>query len=220
MRILRKLQAVLAVTAVLALSPAQAVLISEDDAVFGANRVTFDTDTGLQWLDLSVTTPMSVNAVLASIAGGALQGWQYASAAQVTGLWNNAGVPLPIPAPGFPMFDFGSAQNNAALALNALLDAQWNNAELTRSLGYILELSTISPFWWEIGASIADGGIGYTSASFLIGTFDTVSPIIGSYLVRSAHAVSEPDTLSLALFAAVLMLGRAVATRKRRGPFR
>jgi hypothetical protein len=222
MRTLRQWQAALALCASLVFSPSQAVLISADDPVFGAGAITIDTETGLQWLDVTLTTGMSMNAVAAALAGGALDGWAFATADQVTELWNNAGVPLPVTAPGFPEFVFGSAGNTAALALNALLGTQVNSPEFNSSRGFILELSTVSPRWWQIDASLVAGGVGSTSASFLIATFDTPSPTIGSYLVRITRALPEPGsvltllTVALAMTAALLSQRRRAAKRARR----
>jgi hypothetical protein len=204
---LRFWQAVLAVPALLGLGRAEAVLISGNDPVFGANAITLDTEMGREWLDLGVTTGLSLNAIAAQLAaGGTLEGWKFATESEVSALWTEAGVPLPIAAPGFPTFAFGSAQNNAALVLNALLDSQFDTAQQTRSLGYIYELSTISPFWWEIDAALVAAVMGSTGSSFLIGSFDTPSPVIGAYLVRTTTVVSEPATLGL-LLAAGLLLG-------------
>jgi hypothetical protein len=217
MRGLRIWHAVLALLAAITVTRVDAVLISGDDPVFGADQVTFDTDTGLYWLDLDVTTGQSLNAIGAQLgAGGTLDGWRFATADEVSQLWTAAGVPLPIPAPGFPTFVFGSAQNTAALQLNALLDSQWDTAEETRSLGYVFELSTVSPFWWQIDAALLAESFGSTSSSFLIATFDTPSPVIGAYLVRTTLQVPEPGTLSLLLaVGAGLFWFRRVLVRRR-----
>ncbi len=172
-----------------------AVLVSLNDAVFGVGAVTGDTDTGLEWLDLSITTNISLNALSAQLGpGGAFAGWHFATEAEVTELWANQGVPTPFTGD----FAFGTPANDGALNLNSFLDAQLIGANSTTSFGFILELSTISPFWWQIDAATNNTVLGSTSSSFLIADFDTPSPLIGSYLVRGdAQAVPAPVTLAL-----------------------
>ena len=56
-----------------------ASIISTDWRFAGDNLITQDTDSGLDWLDLTETTNMSRNDVIAQLGiGGALEGWRYA----------------------------------------------------------------------------------------------------------------------------------------------
>jgi len=73
---------------------AHADLIEADDAFFGTDSVTLDTDTGLEWLDLTESQGLSYNEVVAGMgAGGTYEGWRYASVAEVYGPLTNAGIP-------------------------------------------------------------------------------------------------------------------------------
>lgn len=170
-----------------------AILLSADSA-FGADTITQDTDTGLEWLDLTLTRMMSINEVEAQLqAGGTLEGWKWATAAEVTTLWAAANVPAPQ-----STFAFGSAANDGALALNALLGENLVTADRTFSDGFIRELTfqNLSPRWWSIAATLNAATSGGTSDTILIADFDTPSPRIGSYLVRTT-AIAEPTTLAL-----------------------
>lgn len=83
---------------------ANAAIVSLDSG-FGAGTITRDTNTGLEWLDLTVTTDQSYNDVVARINGGDLQGWAYATGTQFDALIGSFG--------GQPMTcDSGLARGN------------------------------------------------------------------------------------------------------------
>lgn len=90
------------VTLVLAATPAQAVLVSQSDVVFGTDSVTLDTGTGLKWLDVNLSVNRSFNDVSGQFgAGGDFQGWRYATGAEVLNLIVTNTVPLAgSPSPG------------------------------------------------------------------------------------------------------------------------
>jgi len=77
---------------VMALS-ARANLVTGTDPAFGANSLTIDTQTGLEWLDLGFTAGMSYNEVLADMQpGGMFSNYTFATSQQVDNLYNDAGV--------------------------------------------------------------------------------------------------------------------------------
>ena len=71
--------------------PAQAALISMDLAEQNDGLLTFDTDTGLEWLDLTETADLSINQVL---AGGfvTVGFFRYVSSDELRTLYLNAGI--------------------------------------------------------------------------------------------------------------------------------
>lgn len=77
------------------LSPnAYAVLISNDDPVFGSNSITFDTVTDLEWLDLTLSLNRSFSDLTGEFGlGGDFEGFRHASEAEILQLWVNAGIP-------------------------------------------------------------------------------------------------------------------------------
>ena len=79
------------------ISSAQAAFISQDSS-FGADTITFDTDTGLEWLDLTESTGLSVNEVQAELgAGGLYEGFTFATRSEIETLFfDSAGI-----TPGF-----------------------------------------------------------------------------------------------------------------------
>ena len=93
----------------------RATLLSLSDLTYGTGAFTLDTQTGLQWLDLSLTLNKSMNDVIAeSGTGGSYYGLRYASKDEVWNLFSNAGM-TPV---------LGTTVNNKARydAERALLD--------------------------------------------------------------------------------------------------
>lgn len=75
-------------------APLDAELISFDDPVFGDNSITLDTDTGLEWLDLTKSTNRSFNDVSNELGvGGNFAGFRYATIDEINTFWANAGIP-------------------------------------------------------------------------------------------------------------------------------
>ena len=71
---------------------ANAVVISIDSS-FGTDTITRDTDTGLNWLDLTMTSGRSYVDIASELGnGGEFEGWRYASRTEVQTLWQNFGV--------------------------------------------------------------------------------------------------------------------------------
>lgn len=79
--------------AFLIVSPAQSGLIQRDLVSAGDGLITYDSQTGLEWLDIDTYQGSSWNTVnnLYS-AGGELFGWQHASLSEVDKLYSNAGI--------------------------------------------------------------------------------------------------------------------------------
>lgn len=73
---------------------AYAVLISADDPVFGLNSITLDTDTGLEWLDLTESQNRSFSDVASEFGpGGDFEGFRHVNEVEIIQLWTNAGIP-------------------------------------------------------------------------------------------------------------------------------
>ncbi|ARN75050.1 hypothetical protein BST96_13565 [Oceanicoccus sagamiensis] len=72
----------------------QAALLSQDDSVWGVGSLTLDQTTGLQWLDLNLSTNFSFNAMVAEQSeGGLYEGFRYATSSEVETLFVHAGIP-------------------------------------------------------------------------------------------------------------------------------
>ena len=71
---------------------ASATIISTDWRFAGDNLITQDTDSGLEWLDLTVTDGLSYYDVVELMDdGGSLQGWRYATRGEVGSFWDAFG---------------------------------------------------------------------------------------------------------------------------------
>ncbi|MGB5749962.1 MAG: hypothetical protein WBM69_23495 [Desulfobacterales bacterium] len=63
------------------------------DSPFGPNTITYDTETGLEWLDVTVSTPYSYDEILIEIEpGGAFDGYRLATTDEILTFWQNAGI--------------------------------------------------------------------------------------------------------------------------------
>lgn len=79
-------------TVAVSAAPAHAALISADDTVFGVGSITRDTDTGLEWLDLTESVGFSFDdASVLFGAGDLFAGWSHANTGEVTQLFTNGG---------------------------------------------------------------------------------------------------------------------------------
>lgn len=72
---------------------AHATIINQDWQTVGDANLLYDTDTGLRWLDLSMTAEVSHDAVVANLGpGGVYEGFRLATQSEVLTLWANAGI--------------------------------------------------------------------------------------------------------------------------------
>ena len=66
--------------------------LTANSAIVDLGNITRDTGTGLDWLDVTETSGLSVNEVLAELGtGGLYEGWRYATATEVDQLITNFG---------------------------------------------------------------------------------------------------------------------------------
>ncbi len=83
------------VLSLLLISQTHASLLERDDAVFGTGSVTLDTETGLEWLDMSFGLSMTRSYVSTQFGdGGEFEGFRYATKAEVIELLVNADIEL------------------------------------------------------------------------------------------------------------------------------
>jgi len=85
--------------AVLALPRLAAAALSSESSPFGADTVTLDSETGFRWLDLTASAGLSHTEVLQELSpGGMFEGFQLATAVEVSELFVNAGIDVSAPA--------------------------------------------------------------------------------------------------------------------------
>lgn len=168
-RIFQGISTALAVLAVLTV-PAQAALVDK-------GNTTLDTDTGLEWLDLTASVNRSFFDVSSSFsAGGAFEGYRYATEEELVTFWTNAGI---------PDIGFDTAANKQPVAaLQALIGVtQPISGFGPRSFGFTSFIQ--GPDARRVSLLIdGESGTGTAFPFSFSRSEDTASPVVGSYLVR------------------------------------
>ena len=181
---------------------AQATLMSVSDAVFGADSITLDTETGLEWLDVILSTERSFGDLVGSdgtnefAVGGDFEGFRYSTTSELDALWLQLGWS-------------GLQTGDRTFQDGAMVLAAFDFFGVTFVTGTARELNGI--FFDENGnldlqgfaqmlIDTDDNGRGsafYRDDQVSLG-IDGASNRWGSYLVRdSIAAVPEPSTLAL-----------------------
>ncbi|HVL01049.1 MAG TPA: hypothetical protein VM553_14610 [Dongiaceae bacterium] len=202
-------------------SSAQATLISLN-SVYGADSVTLDTNTGLEWLD--VDTPLvyqqqnglrSYNQVLSEVgAGGLFEGFRYAYRSEVEALlFNSFGFD---PVTSTPSNTPTEADKVAAGSLMSFLDYTlgWDlgGGSFSKVLDAVFDdENPDSPtgamyvfFGVDHRQNLTGGSINFYSQAYI----NSNPNIYGHFLVRqSAINVDEPPAISLAMLSLALVFG-------------
>ena len=63
------------------------------DSSFGTNTITYDAETGIEWLDVTLSTPYSYDEILIELEpGGTFGGYRLATTDEILTFWQNAGI--------------------------------------------------------------------------------------------------------------------------------
>lgn len=203
----------LAFTAIIALSTTSvfASLIEFDYLPgSGDKKITFDSSSGLEWLDLTATQGRSVYQVEAGFGGYLADGFRYATGNEVLDLFSSAGVPQGT------YYDIPHILMVQSLILKLGVTHQNNPPSPGNPFGQQTTYGITGDSFptgftpWHtyatIGASNSVGGLGGGAQIFA----DSEDGAIGSFLVRAA-TVPEPSSALLAGTGLLLL-----ALRKRR----
>lgn len=209
---MKRIALVLGTAALMASGMSHAALVKQDLLTAGDGLVTLDTDTHLEWLKLTATQDLSVDAVLGGAGGWVGAGFQYASFSQVGQLLNDAGY-------------LGSISDYATLSLvadnvsaNTFLDDFGSTSPTNFTFGFMspypcsrtIGSATTCTDYVQINANgAADKGYAIPDSG-AFGT-DTARPYVGSFLVRT---VPEPQA-GVLLLAGLLALGAGLRRRAR-----
>ncbi|HEY6643657.1 PEP-CTERM sorting domain-containing protein [Povalibacter sp.] len=179
--------------------PSEATLIN-----YGSS--THDTATGLEWLDVNLTSGLTYNSVLNDAGGFITDGWRYATGAEIDAL---AGRYIGSPEETFS----GGLDFIETLIMIGLLEPTFERSFVPGITGQSLTIATLGYYDDETGGSRV--GLAEFMVNVLVPapgfgdsftgrwtTFDdflapnTLAPQIGSFLVRST-SVPEPGTMGL-----------------------
>jgi hypothetical protein len=145
---------------------APAELLSEDGP-FGPDTVTFDSETGLRWLDVVVPTGLSYSEALAETEpGGHYEGWRMATADEVATLFDHAGFDLTVGS------DFVPQNHGPAMALAALVGTSATNGNCGSGCSFSFTQG------WRLRAPGEDPSFYYVDG---LGWFDNSAPLNPSY---------------------------------------
>lgn len=167
---------------------------------------TTDTETGLDWLDVTGTTNLSINYVRSQMEiGGAFEGWQYASRVQIGEFWNHAG--------GNGEYSIESVKNSVwSVENNGLfnrLSPLWGTTYGTTLDGYIAvatadRVSPLSTTNFDMRMAMLLDWSQYKESATMDRTdmlwhmhLDGIYEREGHALIRVSSAVPEPTSISL-----------------------
>jgi len=192
---------------------AGAALVERDWSVAGDGALTYDTATGLEWLDVTATAGLSYNQVFAQLGpGGAYEGFSFASGQQATDLFA---------AVGLQEFPGGTSSEGGKIeTLLGFIGVTWDLGTGERTEFLTAETEGLASgrhwagrlYWLEIGMAGAAVALYDHDDNF------TASGI-GSALVRQASPVtvdgdvngdSSVDTGDLLLVQRIVLGGTAV----------
>jgi len=189
-------------------APASATLVSVDRLVPGDGEITRDTDTGLDWLDLTLTTNVSFADIQADVGGWISDGWRHATRSEACQLFANAGNSF------FdttcPLQDYPSLFVSEAASLVALLGDTGGEGPLTE--GYLEKPDPTKASTDLARVGVARDG-GPTIWEVLTVAPASAEPSTGNFLVR---AVPEPSTGSLLAAGLALLGARRLRARSSR----
>lgn len=165
-------------------------------------NLSFDASTDFEWLDLSLSTSMSYNNMIAQLGpGGLFDGFQHASNADVIQLWTNLGLPTG----SFPSFSSVSDGGFVADSAIDLLSETGVTASFRFAQGTTTSIST--PANHQVLTVRHDLPISRSADSTTAGNGGlgdaTGGSQIGHWLYRDRSPVPEPSTFTI--------LGTAIA---------
>ena len=176
-----------------------ASLVSIDSTRWGAGSLTVDSSTGLQWLDLDLSTGISYNTMLTEQAdGGLYEGFRYATATEVETLFSHAGI---------PDINIGPAANFAPA--KALVDLVGNTTGPTpgETIGFT---GTAAGFGQAAGALdyILSDGVPFYKASTTSLDYGMAfsADSVGHWLISEAPISEVPVPAAWLLFSSALGL--------------
>ena len=202
----------------LMIQTASAALIEADWLVAGDNKLTVDTNSGLGWLDLTESTGLSMNQILAGAGGFLDLGFRYATTSEIRALFADANI---VDTSGNPSQESAPAALDFILLFGFTYQVSDSSGSNTGTVGYHLpdppdtSESTNASFVQYIVTSNTGNGHGAAMVEVLLdGTRDLANSTDGSFLVRETTVVPIPAAFWLfgsGVFGLVGIAGRKKA---------
>lgn len=205
-----------AITVLFVSGSVNAAIISTDWRFSGDNLITQDTDSGLEWLDLTVTDGLSYYDVTDLMDdGSSLQGWRYATRTEVSGLWDAFGGDS-------NHYSGVSTENNGLFDAMAPFvgDLYCEVNVCTPGDGYsfwitgdreVIRYTNIN--WWAFSSDSTDFGVNYPLTEDLFNLSNTsmgsasTNTYAGSALVREFSPVPIPAAVWLFASGLIELIG-------------
>ena len=173
-------------------SAAHGALVEHDLYTAGDNLITLDTKTGIQWLDLTATTNLSYNDILADAGGWISSGWRHATIGEIDSLYSAFGLENRKYSPP------NRNEIDMFTDLFSLLGETAPDENETYRNSYGLVGGDFSDFRPLYGMLLADDG-SWATTGYVGGSIDrSASPILGHWMVKTT-AVPIPSSFLLFL---------------------
>ena len=154
----------LAATALVLSSSVNAAIISTDWQTSGDNLITTDTESGLNWLDLTETNGLSYNYVSSQLGvGGQFEGFRYATSDEVVALWANWSIDLAAGASIFSMELDPNVPYASEILGNTLCEFLCTSYPYG-TLGFVADTNLFGDHY-RIGAYQVNNATSYTTAA-------------------------------------------------------
>jgi len=177
----------------------------------GNADITFDSTTGLEWLDLTITANLSKNTVLDLLVNDtSFYGWRYATGAEWTSLVSGAGVDPSLFGTGYNSELYAPVLNLMTFLGTTYVTIGDNNA----TQGILADqygLSSARRTYMEIRHDMGD--VARVEPGWGIPVYSAYSQI-GSYLVREPTAVPLPSAVYLFISGMLMLFTRHKSIKK------
>jgi hypothetical protein len=192
----------------------QAGFIETDLLAANDGLITLDTDTGLEWLDVTATVGLSVNDVLGGAGGWTDLGFRYAGSDELEQLFLDSAAGSTI-----SFYSFTANNFTGASLLVDLLGNSYSSREFPGSQGFVdpgtpdmFSESYAHASFYQISVSDSTGRFHSTQGSF---SLNQTGATIGSFLVREASPVPEPSSLALLGMGGLALIGYGLRRKRK-----
>ena len=198
---------VFVITLACGVSNVGAILFSSD-STFGTDTITLDTDTGLQWLDVPLSTAFTYGEILDELQpGGIFDGYRLATEDEVLTLWGNSGINTGLLGsfvsenynPIVDLMSFvGITSHNGNLGGGISFDFTFGNFDNGIVHGQPVEEGTRITLAGISAVPFQESNFDFTGrASFGTVPFGNDNTSHGSWLVVASASVPEPSIIIL-----------------------